>query len=621
MKFLIAIPRFIAKLGDYYDFPLGLAIISSVLKKNGHEVEVLNLNTCFTNIAEQLHQAIDTRGADVVCCGGLSAHYHEILEVVRGARGAKKDVTIILGGGIISSEPELMTAELDADFAVIGEGEITMAELATALSTGKDATKILGTLHKTASGEIVRNEARPIIKDLNSVPFPDYEGLGAETYLSFQRPMDMFFMSIQDKPRLLPIILSRSCPYKCTFCFHPLGDKYRRSTLNYFFEQLDMLVKKYRINMLTILDELFSLNKDNMLEFCERIKPYNLKFIAQLRVDQVNREMLEKLKDCGLFYISYGLESASGTVLKSMRKHITVPQMEKALALTRELGIGIQGNFIFGDPEETLETARKTINWWKKHYYYHINFAALIPYPGTAVYKYCLEKGLIKDKIDFLIKGCSSFNMTKLSNKDYGTIFAEIREAQVENRQFANNISAEQTGYDSQRHHHLYRLTMTCPHCDNLNVYNNISCPKLESFKIVCRNCNQRSDIPSSYFDHLKFKFKSVSETLKKIAKDYLPVSITPAGDMLRFKDSMKALGIEINSLNLQYTLDYDIEKEGRTFMDLPIIHRNWKNISDKCQDHYFIIIQCDNYQKVYEDLLSLNIEKERIVAISDITS
>ncbi len=616
MKFLIVIPRFIDRLGDYYDFPLGLAIISAVLKRDGHAVEVLNLNHCFTeDVGEQLRQAIDERGAGVVCCGGLSAHYHAIMDVVNGARGAEKDVTLILGGGIISSEPELMTAELDADYAVIGEGELTMADLARALSAGEDATQLLGTLHKTASGRVIRNAPRPNIEDLNYVPFPDYEGFGVDDYLSFQRPSDNVYMNVQDEPRLLPVILSRSCPYQCTFCFHPLGNKYRRSSLDNFFDQVDVLVKKYKINMLAVLDELFSLNKENMIEFCERMKPYNLKWIAQLRVDQVSREMLEMLKDCGLFYISYGLESTSEVVLKSMKKHITAKQIEDALALSREIGIGIQGNFIFGDPAETLVTARETIDWWEKHYFYHINLTALIPYPGSQVYDYCLEQGLIQDKMEFVKKGCPSLNMTALNNIDYGTIYAEARDAQAKNRQFAKNISAVQTGHDSYKAAHAYSLTMTCPHCDTVNVYNNFSCNELGAFKIVCRHCHQRSDVPSSYFEHLNTRWKPVAAALKKIVDSSAPVSLTPVGDVLNFNDGLLALGIDVDSLNLQYVLDYDVNKEGQTLMNLPVLHRSPKNLAEKCKGHSFLILPCENHQRIYEELLRCGVEKGRIVS------
>lgn len=190
------------------------------------------------------------------------------------------------------------------------------------------------------------------------------------------------------------LTFSRSCPYNCTFCFHSSGTKYRQRSLDSVFKELDMLTSKYTIKNIAITDELFAAKKEYVNEFCVRIKKYNIGFSVALRVDIVTRELLTMLKDSGCLSIGYGLESADNKILKSMRKNITIEQIENALILTNEVGINMQANFIFGDIAETVETSNNTINWWLAHNEFQINLRFIIVFPGTYLYKYACEKKL-----------------------------------------------------------------------------------------------------------------------------------------------------------------------------------------------------------------------------------
>lgn len=614
MKTLIVAPRFVGVVGEYYDFPLGLAYVSAVLKRAGFEVATMNLNHIpAEDCAGAVRRAIDEGGADVVCCGGLSAHYRAIKDVVEAARSAARPVRVVLGGGIISSEPELMLEALDADAAVFGEGEETSLELMARLEAGGDLAGVKGVVYRGADGRAVKNAPRPYIKDLDAYPRPDYEGFEAGTYLDLQRPGDSCYLNEFDNPRLLPMILSRSCPFNCTFCYHPLGTKYRRRSLDRFFEDLDHLVATYKINMLAVLDELFSLDREGMEFFCRRMKQYGLKWIAQLRVDQVDRETLSMLKDSGLYYISYGIESASDTVLKSMRKHIKIEQISAALALTKELGIGIQGNFIMGDPAETPKTAAQTLSWWKEHPYYHINFTALIPYPGSVLYTQCLKRGLITDRLEYIEQGCPSLNMTAMDTQTYNGIFADIRKAQFENRQFCRDVVVSPGRFDTVKNLQLYRLEMTCPHCAARNAYDNYTQARLEIVKLVCRNCHQRSDLSASHLPPFRKIWAPLLDVLEGLAKSGAPVSLTPVGNEYLFQEMLLSLGFDWRRINARCALDYDKSKEGGSFMGLPVLHRSAENLRGACAGHHFIVLPCERPKLVLRDLIDNGVGFEAI--------
>lgn len=236
MNFLIVAPKFVDVVGQHYHFPLGLAYISSSLKKNGYNVHCLNLNHYTEPIETMLHREITGKNIDVVCIGGLSAHFNKVRAVLNIARSIKPDIITIAGGGLISSEPALMLEVLKLNFGIIGEGEETISELADAIINGKDYRNVNGIIYVDKDEGVNMTPPRKEIADIDAIPWPDYDGFEIEKYLDMFIPSSYINMYPFDKPRELPILASRSCPYSCTFCYHPIGKKYRQRSLDSIFE-------------------------------------------------------------------------------------------------------------------------------------------------------------------------------------------------------------------------------------------------------------------------------------------------------------------------------------------------------------------------------------------------
>lgn len=502
MKILVVAPRYHSdKVGAYYDFPVGLGYISSCMKQKGHDVECINLNNFNEPVEPALRAEIAKRNIQVCCTGGLSGLYNQVDMICRAAKDANPETVTIAGGGLISSEPELMVQSLPVDVGVVGEGEETIVELLEAIGAGGGLGAVNGIAFKDKDGRTVQTPARKLIDNLDSVPFPDFDGFDINTYLDTLRPYSNFFLYAVDKPRLLPALFSRSCPYNCTFCYHPLGRKYRSRSIDNLFQEIDMMVSKYRINLLALSDELFTTNKKTFHEFCARIKKYRLKWLTQMRVDFADRETFLMLKDAGCCCLGFGLENINDSILKSMNKHINPGQIENALSLAREVGIGIQGNFLFGDPAETRETAMTTIRWWEQHYYYHINMNSIVPYPGCDLYYLCIKNGLIKDRLQYIKDGCYPVNMTKMGKDDLADIFNMITECHGRQSMNADVVSIEKGRYDPDGGHILYTLTVKCPHCGEQTTFKHFYVQRFGStfqgirLKIACRSCNQRFDL------------------------------------------------------------------------------------------------------------------------------
>lgn len=423
-NYLIVMPRLVEDVGAWYIFPLGIPYVSSCLKQAGFNVYTLNLNDECGNVSKIIQKYIGKYDIDVVLTGGLSIEYFAIKEILYSVKQYSSDIITIVGGGIITSVPEVGMKVLEyADYGIIGEGEITTTELCYALENAFDINEVNGLVFYGSGHELMRTMPRQEIKDLSLIPFPDYDGFG------FRKVTEMMFNELGiNTDHAVLMSGSRSCPFQCTFCFHPSGNHYRQRSLDNFFEELDLLVGKYGVKYIFITDELFANKIDRVKEFCSRIKPYNIQWLAQFRVCDITEEMVMMLKDANCSVMGFGLESADNRILKSMRKGITIEQTEKALALVYKYGMQIQGGFIFGDKEETLETATNTLNWWKAHSEYSILLNFITAYPGTPLYKYAVEQGIIADEVQFIKDGCPVVNLSKMSEDEVKWLGKQIIE-------------------------------------------------------------------------------------------------------------------------------------------------------------------------------------------------
>jgi len=494
MRFLIILPR-VAAPTQHYLLPAGTAYIASALRRAGHEVRGLNLNQSTDLAAQGIARAVEAWRPDVVATGGLSAHYRAIKYVVEGCRSVMPGVPVILGGGLLSSEPELIMAAMGPDYGVIGEGEETIVQLAECMEGRRRPEEVNGIIYRDAGGALVKTAPAPAIRDLGALAYPDYDLFDLEGFFAHRLPNDTRGTSVVEQPREMCIVASRSCPYRCTFCYHPIGNVYRERSLDDLMAEVVHWKDRYGINMLTILDELFSLKKDRVLEFCRRVAPLDLKWCAQMRVTDLDEETLAAMKDSGCWGISYGFESGSDKVLKSMKKHILAKDIERAVEMTFAAGIQVQGNFIFGDVAETVETVTDTLTMWLRTRKNQIWMFPIEVYPGTPLYLDAVAKGQIRDPAGFIAAGCPPVNLTGMSDaENLRTHIALLILSNAYNSTPAQVLSIRDMPPHPLRGRVL-AMTVQCPHCETVAEFRNIAPEGVTKFS--CRTCNRRFDVPS----------------------------------------------------------------------------------------------------------------------------
>jgi len=335
--------------------------------------------------------------------------------------------------------------------------------------------------------------------NVDDLPFPDigYDEMGYEEFMANQHPNYSFWYQ-DDFPRPYTFVSSRQCPGVCTFCWH--YGKFRMRSINNMIAEMKHAIEKYNVNYFYMVDDLWGLTKERLLDFCKKYKEMtkgkNIKWLTSLKVNMVDDEIIQALKGANGYAIGFGLESMSQTVLDSMKKYITPEQIDKAIKLCLKYNINIQGSFIFGDPAETMETAMTTLEYYKNNCQGQPIFEFVKPYPNSPIYQMCLREGLIKDKMDFVrnltVMG-TYVNMTKMSDKEFNKMRNLVMKYQTKCRKSVTPISLEK---DKKG---FYSLSEKCPYCGHIDHRNNWDIPNryLYGFTVVCQKCYMRYYIAS----------------------------------------------------------------------------------------------------------------------------
>jgi radical SAM superfamily enzyme YgiQ (UPF0313 family) len=303
----------------------------------------------------------------------------------------------LLGSHVTYFDREILAENPAVDAVVRGEFEYTCADLARALDAGHDLGQVLGLTYRDGalSGSepgrnVQRNPDRPLFEPLDGMPFPARHIVKGEGYRA----------GIYSGGYPTAMVSSRGCPYRCTFCLWPdilYGHKFRPRSAENVVDEIEQAVRKYGHDEIYFDDDTFTIDRQRVMDICRLINERGLEkeveWIAQCRVDTVDREMLEAMKAANCGYILFGVESGSPKMLKKMKKGITLDKVRHAFKLTRDVGIKTQAFFLFGMPGETQETIRETIEFAKEINASSTQFAVAIPHPGTALYEECRTNG------------------------------------------------------------------------------------------------------------------------------------------------------------------------------------------------------------------------------------
>jgi radical SAM superfamily enzyme YgiQ (UPF0313 family) len=398
-KVLLVYPGYIVR-----EQPLNILYIGSAAKAAGHAVALFEISSFrrrplrgdpYRMIKERYQELFARFKPDVVGFSVMSVNFRIALELAQLSKRISPEVRTVFGGIHPTIAPEETISEGAIDAICRGEGEESFSEFLAALDHGGDDTRIPG-LWTKRDGTIFRNPMRPLIEDLDKIPFPDRDlidptRLRAELYG-------------------VNLLSSRGCPFPCAYCqneylmdlYRGYGRFVRYRSIDNVFAEIDQVIQKYRPSRLSFSDESFTLNKKRLKEFCERYaNKYSIPFLCQTRPDLIDEDAIQTLKDGGCDFINMAIEAGNPRIRNSvLQRNITNEQILQAFQLARRHGIRTGSFNMIGLPGEDMSTIWDTIRINKLLQPDRIMCTVYMPFLGTKLGQDCLKDGWLEHPID-----------------------------------------------------------------------------------------------------------------------------------------------------------------------------------------------------------------------------
>ena len=362
--------------------PLGLLAIGSVLKRAGHQVKILDLRIS-NSPDEELSSVMKSFNPQVVGIGVMTIECKYGFIDAAKVKELNPGVTIIFGGPHCSHEPRFILNDPNVDLMVSGEGDLTITELIDALEQGRDIENIAGIAYKK-NGSYIRTADRPVIRDLDKFD-QEYDLINLGRYFNFQSSMD-FFPVFRNK-RFLPLVTSRGCPFKCTYC-HDIFDKsiqYRSPKA--VVDEIEYLINKYGVREFHIVDDVFNVNMKRAKIVLDAIIQRNLNihisFPNGLRADFFDDELIDKMQRAGVYRMALGIESGSQRIQDMIQKDLDINIIYGVVEKLTRARMSVHGFFMLGFPSETRKEMEATIDFACDLGLTTANFSLVIPNPGT----------------------------------------------------------------------------------------------------------------------------------------------------------------------------------------------------------------------------------------------
>ncbi len=383
--------------------PTWAGMLATFCRNRGFSVDIIDaeaLNLSPESVAQEVGDR-DSRLAVVVVYGHQPSASTQSMtaagQTLRAIRETAPETRTLIVGGHVSALPERTLREEEVDFVCQGEGPRTLEQLLPFLREGGtgDPSKIDGIWYREGDN-LRRTSATPTVKDLDQ----DLPGISWDLL-----PMDRYrahnwhcFGHVHDRQPYASLYTSLGCPFRCTFCcinapFGKPGIRYHSP--DQVISEIDVLVERYGVRNIKIVDEMFVLSKRHVEGICDRIieRGHDLNIWAYARVDTVHGGLLPKMKRAGFNWLALGIESGSEHVRDGADKAFKEEDIYRTVRETQAAGINVIGNYIFGLPDDDHDSMQRTIDLALELNCEFANFYSAMAYPGSPLYEMALKLG------------------------------------------------------------------------------------------------------------------------------------------------------------------------------------------------------------------------------------
>jgi radical SAM superfamily enzyme YgiQ (UPF0313 family) len=374
------------------DYQHGVGMLMAVLREGGHEPALIYAHEEYER--EALVAEAAAVGADLLAVSTVTNQFPRAARYAEWLKEALH-IPVVIGGPHATMAPAEVMERPCFDFLCVGEGAGALVELAEALEHGGDPARIEN-LWVRSRGEVIRNPLRPLIEDLDALPFVDREGFHFERILEAQEGK-------------CSMLAGRGCPYGCAFCanrglaqlYRGKGKFVRWRGHDRLFAEMRALLARYRVAKWEFNDDIFTLNRQWFLEFCERYpREFTVPFDVNVRVETVDRDMLARLKAAGGDLIRIGVESGSPRVrAELMNRPMPQERIVQVFADAEAVGLKTWSFNMVGLPGETPADAEETFRLNERLCPDHMQVSVFNPYPGTRLFEVCKDRDVLSGRV------------------------------------------------------------------------------------------------------------------------------------------------------------------------------------------------------------------------------
>ncbi|WP_086637382.1 B12-binding domain-containing radical SAM protein [Methanonatronarchaeum thermophilum] len=387
---LINPPDFKSKYKKYFNIrapPLGIAYIASVLDEN--DIDVVLMDCAAEDIGyDEMARKVGELDPFLVGVTSTTPLIPEALRSIQVAKEASNAYTVLGGPHPTFMHEDILNQNESVDFVVKGEGEYTVLDLYQTLREEGDLSNVEGIVFRS-EGRVVENEDRALIEDLDSLPYPARHLLPTDKYVVFD-----------DRMSITTMVCSRGCPMQCSFCASSAlhGKAIRKRSPTDVVDEMEHVKETLDVSTIAFMDDTFTLLPDWVREFCRELKDRDIDigWGCTARVDKIDRDMIELMRDAGCHTIFIGVESGNQEILDRVKKGTQTSQVKKIFETANDVGMRTVASLAIGLPGETRETVNRSIQFVKDIKANYALFSIATPYPGTEFYNNMKDIGKIK---------------------------------------------------------------------------------------------------------------------------------------------------------------------------------------------------------------------------------
>lgn len=411
--------------------PVGLACIATALRDAGFKPDILDIDL-YRYSDKEVTNFLEKNKYDIIGLGNIVSAYRYTKKISSLVKQVQPDTTMVVGNTVASIPVKLLEWNPQIDIAVIGEGDRTIVDIVRAKKEKRPYGEVNGIAYR-ANREIHVTPKRNPIPKMEDIPFPDFSLFEIDKYVNESYKMVSEPHPIpREELKNLPFNTARGCPYNCTFCSHAFKDaRYRYYPFKMVVEEFKRLQTEHGIKYLNFWDELTFVSKKRVVEFCEELEKEKLEVYWPIGprgnlFTKKDLDLLKRCKDNGALTIGGALESADPDILKAMNKKITVSEFVEQMETARAAGLIPGTSLVFGYPQETKESIRKTLDVCK-HLGMYPSVGFVLPLPNTPIYEYARQNGYIEDEEAYLLRIADRqdlhVNLTSLEDEElYETV-------------------------------------------------------------------------------------------------------------------------------------------------------------------------------------------------------